>query len=59
LLSLSYPKALLKTSDIYVYLTDDERKIPVKVKMKIVIGSLVAELTNTGLNGPLDAKIGD
>ncbi|MCX7877703.1 MAG: DUF3108 domain-containing protein [Ignavibacteria bacterium] len=46
-----------KTSDIYVYLTDDERKIPVKVKMKIVIGSLVAELTDySGLNGPLDAK---
>lgn len=49
-----------KTSDIYVYLTDDERKIPVKVKMKIVIGSLVAELTEySGLNGALDAKIGD
>ena len=49
-----------KTSDIFIYLTDDERKVPVKVKMKIVIGALVAELTQyTGLNGPLDAKIGD
>lgn len=49
-----------KTSDIYIYLSDDERKIPVKVKMKIVIGALVAELTQyTGLNGPLDSKIGD
>jgi len=49
-----------KTSDIYVYLSDDERKIPVKVKMKIVIGSLVGELTEySGLNGPLDAKIGE
>lgn len=49
-----------KTSDIYVYLSDDERKIPVKVKMKIVIGALVAELTEySGLRGPLDAKIGD
>ena len=49
-----------KTSDIYVYLSDDERKIPVKVKMTIVIGALVAELTQySGLNGPLDAKIGD
>lgn len=49
-----------KTSDIYVYLTDDDRKIPVKVKMKIVIGALVAELTQySGLNGNLDAKIGN
>ncbi|MBZ0204152.1 MAG: DUF3108 domain-containing protein [Ignavibacteria bacterium] len=49
-----------KTSDIFVYLSDDERKIPVKVKMKIVIGALVAELTEySGLRGPLDAKIGD
>ena len=49
-----------KTSDIFIYLSDDERKIPVKVKMKIVIGALVAELTQyTGLNGPLDSKIGD
>jgi hypothetical protein len=49
-----------KTSDIFVYLSDDDRKIPVKVKMKIVIGSLIAELTEySGLRGPLDAKIGD
>jgi hypothetical protein len=46
-----------RTSDIYVYLSDDDRKIPVKVKMKIVIGSLVAELTQySGLNGPLNSK---
>jgi hypothetical protein len=46
-----------KTSDITIWLTDDDRKIPVKVRMKIVIGSLVAELTNySGLNGPLGAK---
>lgn len=49
-----------KTSDIYVWLSDDARKIPVKVKMKIVIGSLVGELTQfSGLSGPLDARIGD
>ncbi|HJY63785.1 MAG TPA: DUF3108 domain-containing protein [Ignavibacteria bacterium] len=49
-----------KTSDIYVYLSDDDRKIPVKVKMKIVIGALTGELTGySGLNGPLDAKIGE
>lgn len=49
-----------KTSDIYVWLTDDDRKIPVKVKMKIVIGALVAELIDyTGLNGLLNSKIED
>lgn len=49
-----------KTSDIFVYLSNDERKIPVKVKMKIVIGALIAELTEySGLRGPLDSKIGD
>ncbi len=49
-----------KTSDIYVYLTDDDRKIPVKVKLKIVIGALVAELTQyQGINGNIDAKKGD
>jgi hypothetical protein len=49
-----------KTSDIFVYLTDDDRKIPVKVKMKIVIGALVAELTQyQGINGNIDAKTGD
>ncbi|MGH2576104.1 MAG: DUF3108 domain-containing protein, partial [Ignavibacteria bacterium] len=47
-----------KTSDITVWLTDDDRKIPVKVKMKIIIGSLIAELTQySGLNGPLGGKI--
>jgi len=49
-----------KTSDIFVYLSDDDRKIPVKVKMKIIIGALTGELTAySGLNGPLDAKIGE
>ena len=49
-----------KTSDIYIWLSDDDRKIPVKVKMKIVIGSLVAELSQySGLSGPLNARIGD
>jgi hypothetical protein len=47
-----------KTSDIYLYITDDERKVPVKVKLNIVIGAIVAELVSySGLNGPLDAKI--
>jgi len=47
-----------KTSDIYIWMTDDDRKIPVKVKMKIVIGALVAELTQySGLYGPLDSRL--
>ncbi len=49
-----------KTSDITIWLSDDDRRIPVKVRMKIVIGALTAELTQyTGLNGPLNAKIRD
>jgi hypothetical protein len=49
-----------KTSDLYVYLSDDDRKIPVKVKVKIVIGALIGELTSyEGLAGPLDARLGD
>lgn len=49
-----------KTSDIFVYLSDDARRIPVRVKLNIVIGALVAELTEfSGLRGPLDARIGD
>lgn len=47
-----------KTSDVYIWMSDDDRKIPVKVKMQIVIGALVAELSQySGLNGPLDSKL--
>ncbi len=47
-----------KTSDVYIWMSDDERKIPVKVKMQIVIGALVAELTQySGLAGPLDSRL--
>jgi hypothetical protein len=46
-----------KTSDIYIFLSDDERKIPVKVKLKIVVGAIVAELVSyAGINGALDSK---
>jgi len=49
-----------KTSDLFVYLSDDDRKIPVKVKMNIIIGALTGELTEySGLNGPLNSKIDD
>jgi hypothetical protein len=42
---------------IIVWLTDDALKIPVKVKTKVVIGSIDAELTAyEGLNGKLTSK---
>ncbi len=43
--------------NIVVWLTDDKLRIPVKVKTKILIGSIDAELTDySGLAGKLDAK---
>ncbi len=45
---------------ILVWLSDDDRKIPVKVATKIIIGYVGAELSSyRGLRGPLDAKIKD
>ncbi len=42
---------------IVIWLSDDDRKIPVKVSTKVIIGSIDAELTSySGLRGPLDAK---
>lgn len=42
---------------IIVWLSDDELKIPVKVKTKVVIGSIDAELTGyEGLHGKLTSK---
>jgi hypothetical protein len=35
-----------KKGDIYVWLTDDERRIPVKLKTKVAVGSITAELVN-------------
>lgn len=43
---------------IVVYLTDDDRKIPVKVSTKVVIGSIDGELTSySGTRGPVTAKV--
>jgi Protein of unknown function (DUF3108) len=43
---------------ILLWLSDDERKIPVKVSAKIVIGSIDAQLRQySGLAGPLDSKV--
>lgn len=33
-----------RKGDIYIWLTDDEKRMPVKVKSKVVVGSIVAEL---------------
>ncbi|MBI3579829.1 MAG: DUF3108 domain-containing protein [Ignavibacteriales bacterium] len=43
---------------VIVWMTDDERKIPVKVSTKVVIGSIEAELREySGINGPIKAKV--
>jgi hypothetical protein len=43
---------------ILIWLSDDERKIPVKVSTEVLIGSINAELREYhGLNGPLTARI--
>lgn len=43
---------------LYIWLTDDKRKIPVMVKSKILIGSITAELTKySGINGEIEAKV--
>lgn len=42
---------------IVIWLTDDDRKLPVRVNTKVVIGSIDVELTSySGLVGPLRAK---
>lgn len=43
---------------IIIWMTDDARKIPVKVSTKVVIGYVSAELTHySGTRGSIDAKI--
>ena len=43
---------------VFVWITDDERKIPVRVSSKISIGSVESELTEYhGINGPLNARV--
>ncbi|MEK6566198.1 MAG: DUF3108 domain-containing protein [Bacteroidota bacterium] len=43
---------------IVIYLSNDERKIPVKVSTKVPVGSINVELREYyGLTGPLKAKI--
>jgi len=43
---------------IIIWMTNDERKIPVKVSTKVVVGSIDAELREySGLAGPIKAKV--
>lgn len=43
---------------IFIWMSDDDRKIPVKVATKIPIGFVEAKLSSySGLRGPLDAKL--
>ncbi len=43
---------------IVIWLSDDERKIPVRVNTKVVIGSIDVELKQySGLAGPLRSRI--
>jgi hypothetical protein len=43
---------------VLLWLSDDERKIPVKVSTKVLIGSIDAELREfSGINGPMKSKV--
>jgi hypothetical protein len=43
---------------IVVWLTDDERKIPIRVNTKVVIGSIDTELKGyTGIRGPVRSRV--
>jgi hypothetical protein len=43
---------------IIIWMTNDERKIPIKVSTQVIIGSIDAELREySGINGPIKAKV--
>jgi hypothetical protein len=43
---------------VIIWMTDDERKIPVKVSTQILIGSIYAELREySGIHGAITAKV--
>ncbi len=43
---------------IIIWLTNDDRRIPVKVSTKVVVGSIDAELREySGIDGPISAKV--
>lgn len=41
---LKYNDVFINKGDVYVWLTDDEKKMPVKMKSEIIIGSISVEL---------------
>lgn len=51
--------ALFNSQDkIWIWLTDDDRKIPVKIGTKVLIGTVGAELTKySGVRGEIKAKV--
>ncbi len=43
---------------LFLWLTDDERHIPIRVESKVVVGSIRAELTHMkGINGPIASAL--
>lgn len=43
---------------IIIWMTNDDRKIPVKVSTKVAVGSIDSELREySGVNGPINAKV--
>ncbi|MCJ8210741.1 DUF3108 domain-containing protein [Mucilaginibacter sp. RS28] len=47
-----------KNSKLYLWVTDDNNRIPVKAHVEVVVGSLTMELTNaTGLKFPLNGQL--
>lgn len=46
-----------KAEDIILWISDDDRKIPVKIQLSIIIGSVKTELKGySNLSGPLNSK---
>ncbi|MGH2568390.1 MAG: DUF3108 domain-containing protein [Bacteroidota bacterium] len=56
---LIYEGGLFKSEGrVLIWMTDDEKKIPVKVSTQVVVGSIVAELREySGVDGPIRAKV--
>jgi len=42
---LKYNDVFINKGDVYIWLSDDDRKIPVKLKSKVIVGAFTAELT--------------
>lgn len=53
---LKYEGLFARTGDIFIWLTDDERRIPVQMKSKVIIGSITATLTG-GSYWPSEKKV--